>query len=599
VLVFSCQGGAGRTTTAMVVACLCLHGAAHTDRLPEAPTLSHAESCVLCNRRGAVAAAVGANGGKTPFSKTQQPQWEDNLLDHLKRGEFSCVRKLVGLLVGGNAAKARLDRVVDDCGAVENIREVILERRQMMVRDMDMEHADRTNVADKNHAMKMAVETLERYLTLIMFTAWLGSDARRLTTSFTQWLGNHPEIRQLKKSIWARPLQTLEYHAPKSAKYDRAESEERLVVRRQLVADVPTPIAEEMPGAAGAVSPRAEAEEALPTFVEAGRIDAEQEMTRVAGRRGNLLNASTVLYRHRIQAGSAQELMTHVMHGLPLYSMGSREMSYVRESVERLVESHQRVLVSDLREEPVLYIDGEPYTLSNVHDLQGPHVVQSTGIAGHMLEHLEDQLRKDVLAEARRMDGCILLRWQVPNAKGGKARTRTFVPFLLNLTKDPALVVRTPRQIFDALQESGVPLLYRRNPLTSARHLEAHDLDSIRLACDGALKPDAEAPAGAAPVTSSFVWISHDGFGSVGFAMAATACVLASRGMVSEEHAPFLRFTDNSPPPVSRYVNDARRACVRVDRLCARSPPPSSPSSLCSPKPPWAFAGGAPSRRSA
>jgi hypothetical protein len=88
--------------------------------------------------------------------------------------------------VGGNTAKARLDRVVDACGAVENLREVILERRQMMVRDLDMEHTERTNVADKNHAMKMCVEILERYLTLIMFTAWLGSDARRLTTSFTQ-----------------------------------------------------------------------------------------------------------------------------------------------------------------------------------------------------------------------------------------------------------------------------------------------------------------------------------------------------------------------------------------------------------------------------
>jgi hypothetical protein len=141
----------------------------------------------------------------------------------------------------------------------------------------------------------------------------------------------------------------------------------------------------------------------------------------VAGRHGNLLNESTVLYRHRtqkdghLQQGGTQDAqrMTHVMHGLPLYSMGAHEMTQVRESVERLVESHSRVLVSDLREEPVLYIDGEPYTLSSVQELQGPHVVQSTGIAGHILEHLEEQLRKDVLAEARRTDGCILLRWQV------------------------------------------------------------------------------------------------------------------------------------------------------------------------------------------
>jgi hypothetical protein len=39
--------------------------------------------------------------------------------------------------------------------------------------------------------------------------------------------------------------QTLEYHMPKSAKSDRSASEERLVVRRQLVADtLPTPVAE-------------------------------------------------------------------------------------------------------------------------------------------------------------------------------------------------------------------------------------------------------------------------------------------------------------------------------------------------------------------
>ena len=71
----------------------------------------------------------------------------------------------------------------------------------------------------------------------------------------------------------------------------------------------------------------------------------------------------------------------------------------------------------------------------------------------------------------------------------------------------------------------------------------------------GALKPDADAPGDAAAITPSFVWISHYGFGgSVGLAMAATACVLASRGLVSEEHAPFLRFQGTSPPPAGSKV---------------------------------------------
>ena len=88
-LAFSCQGGAGRTTTAMVMACLCLHGDMHTDRPPDAPTLSHVEACMLCDRRGAVAAAGGGNGGKTPLSKTQQRQQT-----HTNK----IVHRLIGLL---------------------------------------------------------------------------------------------------------------------------------------------------------------------------------------------------------------------------------------------------------------------------------------------------------------------------------------------------------------------------------------------------------------------------------------------------------------------------------------------------------------------
>ena len=38
-------------------------------------------------------------------------------------------------------------------------------------------------------------------------------------------------------------------------------------------------------------------------------------------------------------------------------------------------------------------------------------VVRSSGIAGYTLEDLEDQLRKDVLAEANANNGRILLRW--------------------------------------------------------------------------------------------------------------------------------------------------------------------------------------------
>jgi hypothetical protein len=58
---------------------------------------------VLCDRRGAVAAtaSASANGlGGLQLRASAQRRWEDNLLEHLRRGEFSCVRKLVGLLVG-------------------------------------------------------------------------------------------------------------------------------------------------------------------------------------------------------------------------------------------------------------------------------------------------------------------------------------------------------------------------------------------------------------------------------------------------------------------------------------------------------------------
>ena len=103
-LLFNCQMGRGRTTTAMVIASL-LHLRRSPPLEPLPPTA-----------RNAPAAADAADLA-------------------LLRGEYAVVRSLLRALDAGQQAKSQVDDIIDRCSHMQNLREAILTYRRAISKE--------------------------------------------------------------------------------------------------------------------------------------------------------------------------------------------------------------------------------------------------------------------------------------------------------------------------------------------------------------------------------------------------------------------------------------------------------------------------------
>ncbi|TMW60709.1 hypothetical protein Poli38472_000751 [Pythium oligandrum] len=166
--VFNCQMGKRRTTTALVIASLIW-------QLPH----------------------LVVHGTGTPRSSPRGRSTSVN-------GDFAVIRELEMRLRFGKDAKAWVDKTIDQCSAICNIRTVIHEYHESSTSE--------AKPAKRTYYLHHALSFLERYFYLIVFGAYLlyikqqhnqlvstgkkahpGADAQ----SFSKWLQHHPNLFRL------------------------------------------------------------------------------------------------------------------------------------------------------------------------------------------------------------------------------------------------------------------------------------------------------------------------------------------------------------------------------------------------------------------
>lgn len=107
------------------------------------------------------------------------------MLDRLRKGHmgnYQMILSLLSSLDNGRQMKRLVDRVIDACDAVVNLREnVIAHRIKYSVTAMD--DKNRQNLLDK------ALRSLEQYFDLIVFAAYVEEeDAGDSGVTFSSWL---------------------------------------------------------------------------------------------------------------------------------------------------------------------------------------------------------------------------------------------------------------------------------------------------------------------------------------------------------------------------------------------------------------------------
>uniref|UniRef100_A0ACD5WWN1 Uncharacterized protein n=1 Tax=Avena sativa TaxID=4498 RepID=A0ACD5WWN1_AVESA len=485
-LVFNCQMGRGRTTTGTVIACL-LRLRVDYGRPIGMPAIRNNHEDTTDADYSSGEETIDHNGHLS--SDSWKPHTLADLHSRFDINDILLLRKITRLFDNGIECRKILDTVIDKCSALQNIRQAVLQYTKV-INQQNMEPRVR------RVALNRGAEYLERYLKLIAFSAYLGSKAfdgfcaqGETKISFKNWLQQRPEIQTMKWSIRLRPGRFF------------------------TVPDEPKATCQPPQG------------------------DVTMEAI-VKARSGSVLGKGSILKMYFFPGQRRSSSMNfrgtpHVIKvdGYPVYSMatptvdGAREvLSYLSSKDTNGISIAQKVVVTDIREEVVVYIKGTPFVLRELD--QPVDTLKHVGISGPMVENIEARLKEDILSEVKQLDGRLLLHQEEFNAATNQCSVLGYWEHI-NLED-----VMTPAEVYNTLTDQGYCIDYKRIPLTREREALAADVDSVQSSINESCR--------------YYLFISHTGYGGVAYAMAITCLRLGADAKFVMEQTAETHFVSSS-----------------------------------------------------
>ncbi|EXB44485.1 hypothetical protein L484_013904 [Morus notabilis] len=433
--VFNCQMGRGRTTTGTVIACLLKL------RIDYGRPIKILLDSMTHEDADGGSSSGEETGGPVAASDVAKVRIEKEQGQSFGINDILLLWKITRLFDNGVECREALDAIIDRCSALQNIRQAVLQYRKVF----NQQHVE---PRVRRVALNRGAEYLERYFRLIAFAAYLGSEAfdgfcgqgeSRMT--FKDWLHKRPEVQAMKWSIRLRPGRFFTVPEELRAPYESQNG------------------------------------------------DAVMEAI-VKARNGSVLGKGSILKMYffpgqrtssNIQIHGAPHV--YKVDGYPVYSMatptiaGAKEMlSYLSAKPEAEGFAAQKVILTDLREEAVVYINGTPFVL---RELNKPvDTLKHAGITGPVVEHMEMRLKEDILAEVRQSGGRILLHREEYNPA---LKQSSVIGYWENIFPDG---VKTPSEVYTSLKGDGYNITYRRIPLTREREALSSDVDEIQYCID-------------------------------------------------------------------------------------------------------------------
>ncbi|XP_076895977.1 uncharacterized protein LOC143548775 isoform X1 [Bidens hawaiensis] len=491
--VFNCQMGRGRTTTGTVIACLVKL------RLDHGRPVRILHDDMACGGESDNGTSSGDESGPESISKTRT---QTNASHAFGINDILLLWKITSFFDNGVECREALDAVIDRCSALQNIRQAVLRYRKLF----NQQHVE---PRERRVALNRGAEYLERYFRLIAFSAYLGSEAfdgfceqEESRVTFKSWLHQRPEVQAMKWSIRLRPGRFFtvpeELRAPQESQHGDAVMES--IVKK---------------------------------------------------RSGSVLGKGSIL---KMYFFPGQRTSSHIqihgaphvykVDGYPVYCMatptvvGAKEMlTYLGAGPEPPSEGNgpQKVILTDLREEAVVYINGTPFVL---RELNKPvETLKHVGITGSVVEHMEARLKEDIISEIKKCGGRMLLHREEYNPTSNQA---SVVGYWENIFIED---VKTPTEVYSALSNEGYDMVYKRIPMTREREALPSDVDAIQNCMDNG--------------AGSYLFVSHTGFGGVAYAMAIICLRLESEGKLASDNR-YLLSSDENPCFEARERGDYR-----------------------------------------
>jgi protein-tyrosine phosphatase len=486
-LVFSCGMGAVRTTFAMVAAVIVRRKMLLARGL-EDPCPSR--SSFLSNLSGSYRMGNGSTGISTPTNQAatdvklaqalenasaQQDQnksllrltyvlqrhlhsqsvitllmAQPALLENLRKahqGNYGVILSLLGCLDHGLQAKRLVDRVIDACDHVTNLREDIFTYRvKYSLTTADNDESKREDLLSK------ARSALEKYFFMITFASYVDS-VEDFEMTFLDWLKARTEIWNqinfLRKTYGSR----LNIFAPVNdlSLLSRSGTEDKSLVAGQKN-DVE---------------------------IAGGQLLGDEYSDHVVkNRSGIILRESTLLKSdqwlsesHRVFDSVRGAINFRNIPGTNIYASGQPTESAIDEVVHRVKEAHpdaNKVVWVTLREEPIVYVNGAPYCLRRER-FSLRNMKDYGGISASRLEVLEERLKDDVLAEIEAFGGRLLLHTETSDG--------SVIPIWEEVRSSNVAVLKDI--MASRKSRHGLDLQYVRIPITSERPPDFADISEL------------------------------------------------------------------------------------------------------------------------
>ena len=456
---FNCQMGRGRSTMAMIIAFLEIM-----------PTGSNSNNSVLSLTSADKAVSIEieeemeAFEDSLPHAEKDEDTNDSSSIDSgdgagtgAKRTEpeYSVILSLVRVLRNGVSAKRWADHVIDRCGTVENIRSNV---------ELYAQRAAKARTQNQSEDyLQRALVFLRRYFIIITIAAYEGDYFTGQTSkSYSDWYRTRPELTTLfgqivdKRSIQAAALDSVLTAPPSEANEFEAIKEDQETEKAGKMQEILDYIATR----SGTVLIRG-------SIVKSDHFPGCNRIKNATIKIEGAPNLRQVPFTSKAPEGGGWNVHGT---GIPTVAGLKKVLDHlVRTDKERGI-TETEVCWVNLREEPILYINGRPFVLRKLEHPFGN--LEHTGISRERVENMEARLKLDVIQEIiDNGDGRFLLHDEDDIGLTPAWETVDISP--------GSTALLTPAELYKHLRKEGYNVRCFRVPITDEQAPKLSDYDKL------------------------------------------------------------------------------------------------------------------------
>ncbi|CAO3589334.1 unnamed protein product [Absidia cylindrospora] len=443
----------------------------------------------------------------------------ENLMDAIM-GNYHSVVALTSVLDSGVFSKRILDEMIDRSDAVVNLREIILTNRIRHNNCKSSSHGNKSGGNpmggyDNNLYLEKASKALQRYFFLLCFMAYVNeSPDTRFETRFSSWIKARTEVWSMLQNMrrkgprlyYFRPIEELQSIGRGGGSGGKLGSSSTVSHARYhgnghgmfnmtgagsqqddgVLTEVENAIIQSRKGAVFTAQNILKVD-----FWYYHYLDSEmQEYTVIhsktprqidnSNNNNNNSNCNIPQAHHSFYIEGASNFRR--IDNTRIYGIAQPTVYGLKQVIRQLLTDkprNERILWINLREEPIIYINGIPYVLRDrYYTLRNIRAYK--GITGSRLEQLEERLKEDIIQEISNYEGRILLHGE--NQEG-----QVFAQWEEVSVYD----VLTVRDVMESISSEiagelelddrqHALLTYHRIPITAEKVPTNEDLDELR-----------------------------------------------------------------------------------------------------------------------